>query len=191
MDFLKVYQTDPAAAEMVVNYFNSYREFQRPGHTMGADGKTIKDTERKDSTDLAILDIAHPDLQPWLKELWSAMDRYIEDFPAAIDYAYGNWGLREPAQIQHYAPGQGYKAWHTERAGYGMYKYRHLVFMTYLNTIPYGCGGGTEFLHQRRVLDCKIGATAIWPADWTYVHRGVVSQTHEKYIITGWFSFDE
>jgi len=35
----------------------------------------------------------------------------------------------------------------------------------------------------------RKGLTLIWPADWTHHHRGVVSPTQEKYIITGWFSF--
>ena len=32
----------------------------------------------------------------------------------------------------------------------------------------------------------KKGLTLIWPADWTHTHRGVISQTKEKTIITGW-----
>ena len=35
----------------------------------------------------------------------------------------------------------------------------------------------------------RKGLTLIWPADWTHVHRGIVSASEEKYIITGWFSF--
>ena len=35
----------------------------------------------------------------------------------------------------------------------------------------------------------RKGLTLIWPADWTHLHRGVVSPSEEKYIITGWFDF--
>jgi len=59
--------------------------------------------------------------------------------------------------------------------------------MTYLNDVYEE--GGTEFLCQKLKVDARKGLTLIWPADWTHMHRGVVSRTEEKYIITGWFSF--
>ena len=31
--------------------------------------------------------------------------------------------------------------------------------------------------------------TVIWPVDWTYTHRGIVSPTETKYIATGWFNY--
>ena len=33
------------------------------------------------------------------------------------------------------------------------------------------------------------GLTLIWPADWTFTHRGVPSSTETKYIVTGWFNY--
>ena len=33
----------------------------------------------------------------------------------------------------------------------------------------------------------KKGLSVIWPADFTYTHRGIPSPTQEKYIATGWF----
>jgi hypothetical protein len=59
--------------------------------------------------------------------------------------------------------------------------------MTYLNDVE--DGGGTEFLNQKLVVHAKKGKTLIWPADWTHTHRGVVSPTQEKYIITGWLNY--
>jgi hypothetical protein len=59
--------------------------------------------------------------------------------------------------------------------------------MTYLNDVH--DGGETEFLHQKVIVPARKGLTLIWPADWTHVHRGIVSPTEEKYIIGGWFNF--
>ena len=59
--------------------------------------------------------------------------------------------------------------------------------MTYLNTID--DGGGTEFILQNLVASAKQGLTLIWPAGWTHYHRGIVSNTQIKYIITGWLCF--
>ena len=35
----------------------------------------------------------------------------------------------------------------------------------------------------------KKGNLILWPADFTHPHVGVVSNTQEKYISTGWFNY--
>ena len=88
--------------------------------------------------------------------------------------------------IQYYKPYQGFKKFHYERSNAANFD-RHLAFMTYLNSVE--DGGGTEFLYQRKTISAVKGKTVIFPADWTHAHRGVVSPTEEKYIITGWYIF--
>ena len=58
--------------------------------------------------------------------------------------------------------------------------------MTYLNNVD---NGGTEFLFQKLKIPAKKGLTLIWPSDFTHTHRGVVSKTQEKYIVTGWMNY--
>ena len=62
----------------------------------------------------------------------------------------------------------------------------NLVFMTYLNDVE---DGGTQFKYQNLITPAKKGLTLIWPTDFTHTHRGVISQTKEKYIVTGWYSY--
>ena len=50
-------------------------------------------------------------------------------------------------------------------------------------------GGGTEFKLQKMKVKAEKGKTIIWPSDWTHTHRGIVSPSKEKYIVTGWWSF--
>ena len=59
--------------------------------------------------------------------------------------------------------------------------------MTYLNDVT--DAGGTEFYHQKVTVTPVKGLTLVWPADWTFTHRGVPSPTQEKRIMTGWFNF--
>jgi hypothetical protein len=59
--------------------------------------------------------------------------------------------------------------------------------MTYLNDVYKG--GETEFFHQQFKVTPKKGLTLIWPADWTYTHRGIVAPVEEKIIVTGWWNF--
>ena len=64
--------------------------------------------------------------------------------------------------------------------------FRHLVFMTYLNTVD---DGGTHFYYQKLKTKAKKGLTLIWSSAWTHTHRGIISKTKEKYILTGWYNF--
>jgi hypothetical protein len=189
MNFLRAYDTDPAIAAGIIEYFHDHAEDHRAGVSC-IDGEVIVDKNVKDSTDLGVEDLNDPRIVAWLGELTECAKKYEMEFPGNRVAATA-WGISEIINIQYYRPGGGYRDWHTERINAHQCVYRHLVFMTFLNDIPRGCGGGTEFGHQRMVIDAKAGRTCIWPADWTYMHRGVVSPTHEKYIITGWFSYQQ
>ena len=59
--------------------------------------------------------------------------------------------------------------------------------MTYLNTVKKK--GETEFYYQKLKIKPETGLTIIWPSDWTHTHRGITSNTEEKYIVTGWYSY--
>ncbi len=124
------------------------------------------------------------ELENYSNYLSEIMKRYREK------YFYSNnvteYRVREPVNIQHYEPNGGYKVWHCENNGKDYALHRHLVFMTYLNDLN---DGGTEFLYQGLKLPAKKGLTVIWPSAWTHTHKGVISKTQEKYIITGWYSF--
>ena len=57
--------------------------------------------------------------------------------------------------------------------------------MTYLNDVP---DGGTMFKYQKIITPAKKGSTVIWPAGFTHTHKGQISHTKEKFIVTGWWS---
>ena len=131
------------------------------------------------------------DPQSWLYdeyiiELQNCLNRYIEKFPFC-NY-YGSFSILENIKIQKYPMGGGYLDFHTERGSKEFpNSSRHLVFMTYLNSIIEG--GGTEFVHQNLIIDAEKGKTIIWPADWTHTHRGIAAENNEKIIVTGWYNF--
>ena len=96
-----------------------------------------------------------------------------------------HWRLCPSYNIQRYeGEKEGFFTLHNENSG--TYPYRMLVWMVYLNNAK--CG--TEFPYQDKTVTPKTGRTVIWPAGWTHTHRGVVSNVDEKYIITGWYSFN-
>ena len=139
----------------------------------------------KDSMDVHIPhQIGMPHIQEYREALQGVLNDYCEKFPFCQT---SRFQMVEPMSLQCYPIGGGFKEWHTERLSpLPGNVYRHLVFMTYLNDVP---DGGTEWYHQDLYIPAKKGYTVIWPADWTLFHKGRVSHTSEKQIITGWFSF--
>lgn len=147
----------------------------------------IVDTSVKDSLEISVSpNDPRPEWQAYIRVLNECIKAYLQQYPFAA--AYGKFGLVSRTNIQRYPPGGGYKTFHTERTGAGEPEgSRHLVFMTYLNTLT--DAGGTEFFHQQLVTQPVKGLTLVWPAGWEFTHRGVPSPTEEKTITTGWFNY--
>jgi len=88
--------------------------------------------------------------------------------------------------LVRYKPGQGFANYHCER-GAPKNKNRVLSWILYLNDVT--DGGGTQFYYQRKIEQAEEGKLIMWPAEWTHLHRGVVSNSETKYIVTGWIEF--
>lgn len=163
-----------------------------------SNGTTSLGTETtwKKSTDIGI----NPDFMndekwksciiPMLESLQIGLTEYKQkytekdgDILCGID-GIQNWGLENGFNIQRYLPGEGYYVWHCESPGLD-YCDRVLAWMFYLNDVT--DGGGTEFKLQKYVSQAEQGKLLIWPSYWTHYHRGIVSPTETKYIVTGWF----
>ena len=97
------------------------------------------------------------------------------------------WGVRERYNLQKYEPNQAYFGLHCENEGPNFGINRVLVWMFYLNTVT--DDGGTYFDNYDLTMNAVEGRCVIWPAYWTHMHRGIVSKTESKYIVTGWFNF--
>lgn len=179
---------DPSICDDLIDFWKKHPEYQRPGVSgyTDMDGGRVN-TDIKDSLDITLTTQDPPPvLDAYGQQLKQVMDCYKEKFYWAG--AYSGYALMEPVNIQYYRPGGGFKQWHTERTeSHFPSVTRHLVFMTYLNDV--NDQGETEFFYQKLKVKPVKGLTLIWPADWTYTHRGVPSPTEEKFIITGWYNF--
>lgn len=89
--------------------------------------------------------------------------------------------------VQRSDPHQGYHSWHCENADLSTSN-RILAYTLYLNDVEEG--GETEFLYQGVKIKPETGKLAIWPAGFTHPHRGNPIYRGQKYIVTGWFTFD-
>lgn len=144
------------------------------------------DPSMKTSTDLFITG-----LPGWEKEdqqLYQNLSPYIQSY---IDYcnSFQNMkfchlqNIRDIGyQIQRTKPGEYYN-WHDDFACDDENGYRVFTFIWYLNDIVNE--GYTEFVDGTRIQP-ETGKLLIFPATWTYVHRGYSPKTETKYICTGW-----
>jgi len=83
-------------------------------------------------------------------------------------------------QIQKYEKDDHFY-WHTDDAPDSK---RLLAFIIYLNTVPDENDGTTDFLNGKSIQP-EEGSILIFPATWSYVHRGKALKSGKKYIITG------
>jgi len=86
-------------------------------------------------------------------------------------------------QIQRTDPG-GFYIFHHD---FNKVTIRYFTFLWYLNDVKND--GYTEFIDGTRVQP-KAGRLLIFPATWTYIHRGYPPKDEVKYICTGWMSLN-
>jgi len=157
---------------------------QKDNLVEGTVGDNNVDKSIKSSTEFIIKPKNFNSILFYLTELEKILEKYKQKYPWSDKVnSYSIW---DNIKIQHYKPNEGFRAWHCENNGRD--KTRHLVFMTYLNDVE---DGGTEFYHQNLITPAKKGLTLIWPSQWTHTHKGQISSTKDKYIITGWFNYNE
>tara|TARA_R100001460_G_scaffold89945_1_gene131496 strand:+ start:1159 stop:1779 length:621 start_codon:yes stop_codon:yes gene_type:complete len=156
-----------------------------PGMMYNTGSGQVVDKNAKESFEMAIHHFEND--EPWKTyktKLYDILKLYIKKYPDIHNNA--EFGLGEPFNTQKYPIGGGFKIWHYEN-DFQTFNYdRCLVFMTYLNDVE---DGGTSFKYQGIDIPAKKGLTLIWPAYWTHTHRGIISKTKEKYIVTGWLNF--
>ena len=174
-DFILTLQLeDTSLCDDLVDYYNSNSEYKQPGVSNGGD---------KTSTDVIVYpNSSDPIIVSYFNFLKFCMGQYQEKY----EYFKCALAFKEPFNIQHYAPGEGFLNWHSER-GMNQSHQRALVFMTYLNDVD--DGGQTQFLYQEKEVQPKKGLTVLWPTDFTHTHRGVTSPTQTKMIATGWYNY--
>lgn len=177
--FIYTFQIDTAVCDDLIQYHKDNTEYKSEG-SFGQGGSVDKDV--KDSIDVAFFNSSN---NPVIKKYFNELQQGYIDYTKKYNIEHLRISTEEAHNIQYYPPGGGFKQWHWER--HNDSKSRQLVYMTYLNDVT--DGGGTEWLYQDVKLNAQKGMSVIWPADFAFTHRGIVSPTQEKWIATGWFSY--
>jgi hypothetical protein len=183
--FIGGWYIDKNVCTDLIKYFENSPN-KTPGVLGLKSGKQGVNKKKKLSTDVCIrANNQDREILNYYKELAKVTEAYKKK------YKYCNiqqrpWALTGDWNLQKYNPNEGYFLKHFEKTGNSTI-YRHLTFMTYLNTIKEG--GETEFYYQKLKIKPEAGLTLIWGTDWTTTHRGITSKTETKYIATGWYSY--
>jgi prolyl 4-hydroxylase len=176
-NFIRIYKTDKKLCDDLIKYHKSNVEYKAVGETGHGVNKDYKDSidvrfynQSKDKTILKFFNV-----------LSVSVVKYLTEFKIQFPVNTDNTNL-----IQWYPKGGGFKVFHSESQSLES-SHRRLVYMLYLNNVP---DGGTEFKYQEITTEAIKGDLLIWPAEFTHLHKSVISKTKEKYIATGWFQMD-
>lgn len=171
----------------LINLFEKNVDKAVKGKTVHNDGKHIVNTNYKNSLDISV-DMFDKKDQIFFDEYGLALSECLKKYIEKYNYInqLSKFSILEAPNLQKYKPNEGFFAWHFERGGKPTSS-RALVFMTYLNNVE---NGGTEFLYQDITTEAKKGLTLFFPVDWTHTHRGQISKTNDKYIITGFYNYE-
>jgi len=182
-----------SVADGVMDFFERRHDLQRPGIAFG-DGDSNAEPS-KTSTDISIVALGHSDPEEFaladiiMRGVSAGLERYLQERPLFRDVCPDKELFVMPIfNIQHYAPGQGFRQWHadwtisdeaTEPA------HRVLAWILYCNTVE---EAGTEFHWQDHHEEAVRGKLVIFPAGPSHIHRGRVNPDKSKTIATGWIN---
>lgn len=117
--------------------------------------------------------------------LGNALEAYSDQFPV-IKSQHMRHGVHfSQFKLQKTSIGGGFHEWHCEDI---VLRERFLVWSIYLNDIIEG--GETEFLYKNVRVPAKQGCLCLFPSDWTHIHRGNPPISNEKWMLTGWYTYN-
>ena len=181
MDFIEEYSTTDDVTDGLLTLYDECQEVGKPGEI----GSGTVNTTIKKCTDLYWDDIpisSHPRFkdQEYLKHLKECAHDYSDKYLKGHEIVlYGN------PKYQYYKKGEAFYGEHFDALN--STQIRVVAYITYLNTLT--DGGGTYFTYQDHTVEAIKGKTVLFPPHYTHKHKGVVSLTQEKYIVTGWFTW--
>jgi hypothetical protein len=145
------------------------------------------DPDYKISMDLCIssLDEWKDEDEVFYKSLQSGIKQYLDhcnNFNPELVLGFYDQVHDTGYQIQRTSPGEYYN-WHHDWICDEQNGSRIFTYIWYLNDISKA--GETEFIDGTKIKP-EQGKLLIFPATWSYVHRGVSPKYETKYICTGW-----
>jgi hypothetical protein len=176
--------------EIVIMY--ELENIKHPGETISGVHKHIKDTTdmlipKKDIKWYKIEEFLYSELSNSIKEYYNFIGNNVKsDSDRKYSFFDTNDIHTDFFMIQKYNKQEGKYIYHCDsNVEYSNNRHRVLTFLWYLNDVE--IGGETEFWNGQQLIKPQKGKLLIFPACWSYPHRGNMPLSSDKYIITGWF----
>lgn len=182
-----------AVANGIMDFYDRRTDLHRPGVAFRSGG--CDSEPAKVSTDISLVAIGHSDPEALaiadviMRGVTAALEQYLKERPMFRTVCPEQELFVMPIfNIQRYAPGEGFKAWHcdwtisdeaTEPVN------RVLAWVLYCNDVE---EAGTEFHWQEHHEEAERGKLVIFPASPSHTHRSKVNNEHSKTIATGWIN---
>lgn len=119
-----------------------------------------------------------------IQRIYPCWNEYCEIYDHPREYYKS---MNRSIKAQKSSTDGGYVSWHHEQGISPLSQTRYAVWMMYLNDNFEG--GFTQFQHQELAIEPKAGSLLIWPASFTHRHRAAPDLVGDKWIVTGWFSY--
>jgi Rps23 Pro-64 3,4-dihydroxylase Tpa1-like proline 4-hydroxylase len=122
-------------------------------------------------------------------ELQNHLSNYIKEVKEIFGYNIlktneNDFLFEDSYNIQKYTKNEGFYKYHNDfYIDVSKNAYRKLAYIWYLNDVDEG--GETELL-KNILIKPSCGNILLFPACWTFPHRGIMPISNDKYIITGW-----
>lgn len=180
----------------IIKTFEENQELQYNGVTSSGHTPGVKDTMDYAIPPESLYDeesIWNPICKALTESLQSNINLYIKGLnishPNFIQDNYrfitAKYLSEETYQIQRYRKGEGKYIYHEDfSVKWESRQFRVITFLWYLNTV--NDGGETEILGDI-IVKPEAGKLLLFPASWTFPHRGKMPISEDKYIVTGWF----
>ena len=183
MNFISIYENaiSDEECDKIIDEFKKNPQL----HEKGKSGNREIKQKVKKSTDITY-DINKKSITSEIisKSLEKHVEKYLVEYPDVNEHL-SRWSCIPYFNIQKYEPNEGFFQPHCENCDKES-SYRMLVWMFYLNDVP---DGGTLFPTLETGIKAIKGRLVLWPSYWTHIHMGQISETHTKYIATGWYGF--
>jgi hypothetical protein len=179
----------------IIDLFESETD-KYEGQTISGLNKEIKDTiefliphqcQIKSEILIKIRKLLEKELDINIKKYVQNTNNFVSNIEENSDHKYRNFDnflVFDTMQIQKYVKTKGRYVYHHDfMVDKKDNKYRVITFIWYLNNVDEG--GETEFW-SNYMIKPTAGKLVLFPACWTFPHRGKMPISHDKYIITGW-----
>jgi len=120
-------------------------------------------------------------------QLTKHLKTYLQYLSENKIYIHNDLSLNDTGyQIQRYNKNEGFYDWHHDFSiidENGIIKHRLFTFIWYLNDVN---EGGETSITKKVLIKPESGKFLLFPSFVTYLHKGNVPISDDKYIITGW-----